>query len=300
MQARGQYSEVRVKRSEEAIDLSQRLRYCGARVLRLEETMPQPAKDDDPGKSKPNPADARAALAARIWPPVFALLCLTLALTDTFHFKGVEVKPIALALLVLATAPWSLPWFASLVASLKVGDVTLEFRQLKQELKEQQAIVGSIAELGVGGMVASSSSPEVQGMVSHAGSAAPDRGASVAQTASDRFSTSSENSRSKPVASGRKLSAEVKTFPGSNSLFMVHATVVSTDASKPLRDDTPVVFGLPTFATPTVEKAVKDGVATLDCLARGPFTLSAELEDLTLALDLARDVPYLPPGFASR
>ena len=86
--------------------------------------MPQPAKNDDTGKS-PNTPEDRPSRATKIWPFVFALLCLTLALSDILHFKSVEVKPIAIALLVLATTPWSLPWFASLVTSIKVGDVTL-------------------------------------------------------------------------------------------------------------------------------------------------------------------------------
>ena len=128
--------------------------------------MPQSVNNGGIGKYDPSKAGQASALAARIWPPLFAFFCVALALADIFHFKNVAVRPIALALVVLASAPWSLPWFAGLVQSLKVGDVTLNFRELQQKvaqqqktIEEQQNIVGSVAEVGVGGTAAAAERP---------------------------------------------------------------------------------------------------------------------------------------------
>ena len=264
--------------------------------------MPQSVNKGGIGKYDPSKAGQASALAARIWPPLFAFLCVALAVADIFHFKNMAVRPIALALVALATAPWSLPWFAGLVQSFKVGDVTLNFRELQQKvdqqqriIEEQQNIVGSVAEVGVGGTAAAAEGPVGPGK-SYAGTAAPDRGSGGMA----EVSAPEEDSTSKPEGAGRKLSAEVKPFPGSATLFAIHASVATTDPAKPLLDNTRVTFGLPTFATTEVEKTVKNGAATLDCLARGPFILSADLGEVVLKLDLARDIPYLPAGFVAR
>ena len=63
---------------------------------------------------------------SRAWPLMFALLCLALAAAD---YQGHRVIPTLIGLIALATAPWSLPWFANLVQSLKVGGVEFSFRQ---------------------------------------------------------------------------------------------------------------------------------------------------------------------------
>src|ERR1700730_2443840 len=63
---------------------------------------------------------------AKAWPLLFALLCLALAAAG---FQAHRVNTTLIGLVALATAPWSLPWFANLVQSLKVGGMELNFRQ---------------------------------------------------------------------------------------------------------------------------------------------------------------------------
>src|SRR6266849_2054351 len=204
---------------------------------------------------------------AKAWPFLFALLCLALAAAD---FQGHHVNPTLIGLIALATAPWSLPWFANLVQSLKVGGMELNFRQqieqkitaLDNQGKEVAAKVDEHAEAFAAALSSGIGRPrevasgnlEMSEAVSHSVAAAPDRGEPASPAAavpppSDSLPLDPEDPNKnqfggKPVANGRKLSAVVKAFPGSTDLFVVSASVVSTDATKPLTDDTPVTFYL--------------------------------------------------------
>jgi hypothetical protein len=107
------------------------------------------------------------------------------------------------------------------------------------------------------------------------------------------------------VARSRRLFAAVEAFPGSGDLFVITASVVSTDPTKPLTDDTPVTFYLhDTFAQKENRKLANRGTATVECVSSGAFTIGArvqeEEEDILLELDLARDVPGAPVAFTSR
>lgn len=243
--------------------------------------------------------------SVRIWAPLFAALCLGLAAVDVFD-KAHPIQPIVSALLVLASAPWSLPWFTQLVQSLKVGGVELNFReQVQQKLDEQQQkideqgrTVAAVAEHGVGGGGGGGSIAVLA--VSHASKAAPDRGSSALIGGAAEQDDSDPNKGQfggKAVAGGWRLSADVKRFPGSERLFMIHAVVAGSDALKPLVEGTEVVFYLhPTFSPRLARRAVKGGVAVMDCVAWGAFTLGVVVEEIRLELDLG-SVAGVPTGF---
>jgi hypothetical protein len=241
---------------------------------------------------------------SKTWPLVFSVLCLALVAVDFKH----HVSSTVIGLLALASAPWSLPWFADLVQSLKVGTMELNFRQhIEQKIDEQQKAVAAALSSGIGNPgPASSSGPGASGL-SHAILAAPDRGdtstADSDESASDMEDPNKGQFGGRPLANGRKLSAQVKPFPGSTELFLIHASVSSVDPTRPLIDDTPVIFYLhDSFAQKENQKLVKNGKASLDFVSRGAFTMGAvvqEENDVPLELDLAKDVPDAPLAFIS-
>ena len=116
---------------------------------------------------------------AKKWALLFALLCLGLAARDLF---GSHVNSTAIGLLALATAPWSLPWLADILQSLKVGGMELNFRQhIEQKvesLSEAQKATAAALSVGIGSPGSASSSnggTQISGL-SHASLVAPDRG----------------------------------------------------------------------------------------------------------------------------
>jgi hypothetical protein len=241
---------------------------------------------------------------SKTWPLVFSVLCLALVAVDFKH----HVSSTVIGLLALASAPWSLPWFADLVQSLKVGTMELNFRQhIEQKIDEQQKAVAAALSSGIGNPgPASSSGPGASGL-SHAILAAPDRGDTETPDAVESMSDMEDPNKGqfggRPLANGRKLSAQVKPFPGSTELFLIHASVSSVDPTRPLIDDTPVIFYLhDSFAQKENQKLVKNGKASLDFVSRGAFTMGAvvqEENDVPLELDLAKDVPDAPLAFIS-
>ena len=243
---------------------------------------------------------------AKAWPLLFAALCLVLVAVD---LHGPHVSSTVIGLLALATAPWSLPWFADLVSSLKVGGMELNFRQhIEQKIDEQQQAVAAALSSGIGSpRSASSDEPQTSGL-SHSIAAAPDRDETASPGAATSLSDPEDANKNqfggKPVASGRKLFAQVKAFPGSTELFLIRASVVSIDPTRPLIDDTPVIFYLhESFAQRVNRKLVKNCAATVECVSRGAFTIGAvvqEAEEIRLELDLAKDVPDAPLAFTAR
>lgn len=235
---------------------------------------------------------------------------------------GAKVDPTAIGLIALATAPWSLPWVAGLVTTLKVGGLEFNFRQqieqkiaaLDDQGKKVEAKVEEHAEAFAAALTSGIGRPgeiepgtlAMSGAASHSVAAAPDRGETV-NTAVTGFPDSDDANKNqfggKPVAQGRKLLAEVKAFPGSSDLFMIRASVVSADTTKPLIDGTQVTFYLhDSFAQKENRKLAKNGAATVDCVSAGAFTIGAEVQeekDILLELDL-KDVPGAPAGFTSR
>jgi hypothetical protein len=244
---------------------------------------------------------------SKAWPLLFALLCLALAAED---LRGRHIDPIVIGLIALATAPWSLPWFASLVQTLKVGSMELNFRQqIEQKIDDHEKAVAAALSSGIGRPnLGSTGEPDSSGL-SHAVPAAPDRGhPSSADMPADAVTDPEDPNKGefggKPLANGRKLFADVKPFPGSSDLFRIRASVVSVDPTRPLIDDTTVTFYLHyTFPQRENRQLVKNGVATLECVAWGAFTLGVvvqEAQDTRLELDLSKDVPDAPVAFTSR
>ena len=249
---------------------------------------------------------------AKKWALLFALLCLGLAARDLF---GSHVNSTAIGLLALATAPWSLPWLADILQSLKVGGMELNFRQhIEQKvesLSEAQKATAAALSVGIGSPGSASSSnggTQISGL-SHASLVAPDRGDGGSEDAGASLvpgpdDTNKNQFGGKPVANGRKLSAQVQPFPGSTELFVIQAAVVSIDSARPLFDDTPVIFYLhDSFAQKQNRKLAKNGSATIECVSRGAFTMGAvveEAQEVSLELDLAKDVPDAPMAFVSR
>jgi hypothetical protein len=239
---------------------------------------------------------------------VFSLLCLALAGLAVKEFHGVHINSTVIGLLALSTAPWSLPWFAELVQSLKIGTMELNFRQhIEQKVEEGQKAVAAALSSGIGNPgPASSNGPGASGL-SHSILAAPDRGDTSAPDADESLPDTEDPNKGmfggRPVGNGRKLSAQVKPFPGSSELFLIQASVSSVDPTRPLIDDTPVTFYLhDSFAQKENKKVVREGKAGLDFVSRGAFTMGAvvhEAEDVPLELDLARDVPDAPLAFIS-
>lgn len=244
---------------------------------------------------------------AKNWTSLFAVMCLLLVVVD---LSGHHVNSTVIALLALATAPWSLPWFANLVQSLKVGSMELSFREhIEQKIDEGQKAVAAALGAGIGSPGSASSGDSPVSGLSHAILAAPDRGDSGGEDAGASFVSAPDDPNKnqfggKPVANGRKLAAHVKPFPGSTELFVIRASVVSIDPTRPLLDETQVTFYLhDSFAQKENRKLVKNGAATIECVSRGAFTMGAvvaEAEGFPLELDLAKDVPDAPAAFVSR
>lgn len=100
---------------------------------------------------------------------------------------------------------------------------------------------------------------------------------------------------------GRRLSAKVQALnEGVSEFFRVTLEVRSTDPSRPLQK--PVSFSLhPTFARPRETVTPCGGVATLELIVWGSFTVGVVTDDgaTSLELDLA-ELPGVPDYFRDR
>jgi hypothetical protein len=102
---------------------------------------------------------------------------------------------------------------------------------------------------------------------------------------------------------GFRVSGEVSAMPQSTDVFLIHVAVEASAGRPPLLDGTAVVFHLhPTFGPEPVTVPASGGVATLDRLAWGSFTVGVAVQGVRLELDLAskKDVPDAPPLFRER
>jgi hypothetical protein len=96
----------------------------------------------------------------------------------------------------------------------------------------------------------------------------------------------------------RRLWAKIEPLAGTTEYFNVHIQVESTSESDPLRGK--VIFHLhPTFRKSVVEQVVRNGIAAIDRVAYGAFTVGAETDNGPLELNLA-DVPGSPVEFRER
>jgi len=103
----------------------------------------------------------------------------------------------------------------------------------------------------------------------------------------------------KAAAGGRVLRAQVKELPG--TLYCeVKLSVAANARGEPLSGN--VVFHLhPTFQPSVLQVPVAEGIAELQIMAWGAFTVGAEADggDTRLELDLSQD-PSFPAGFRAR
>lgn len=121
----------------------------------------------------------------------------------------------------------------------------------------------------------------------------------AAQQAEDQSDPNKGKFGGQAKSNGRVLSAAVSEIPGSTELFAVRVQVKS-ESDAPL--DKPVTFHLhPTFREPRVTVTPSAGVALLERICWGAFTVGVETDDgkTRLELDLAL-LPGAPQKFASR
>jgi hypothetical protein len=220
-----------------------------------------------------------------------SLLCLGLAAADYFGHKPPDTQVVWLVF--AAIVPWALPWLSTLFKSVKVGGMELDFRDLEAKIQETQEATRALAS-GIGvhqaGAPGPPSSPKTDGF----------QGKSLGTAEAGDFDGPEPDPPvlNPPVVGARRLSATVKPFLGSEELFMVHAWVNSTDIARPLAEGTPVTFHLPAFNPTVVVVRASGGLAAIDRVARGPFTIGAEVDGVRLALPL-NTVAGAPERFKS-
>ena len=243
----------------------------------------------------------------------FAFTLLFAAMAG-FHQFYAKLDPIVIALILLASLPWALPLLAPLVSSLKVGGLELVFREMKEQIAEtKQVAEAAVSALvtGVGrapgsapAMAAGGRASALDELVAHDAARMPRMGPASEEHEPEDGEASDPNRGSfggKAETGGRKLSAEVRAMPGSTDVFLVHLWVAATDGGRPLRDGTAVTFHLhPSFAQNAVTVAAKAGVAALDRMAWGAFTVGVEVEGVRLELNLATDLANAPDLFRRR
>ena len=103
-----------------------------------------------------------------------------------------------------------------------------------------------------------------------------------------------------PESNGRKVTATVRPTTYNKELFVISLQVVSTDPNKPLKDK--VIFHLhDTFVHPDRSIDVNNGLASLQVVAWGSFTVGIECDNgqTKLEIDLA-ELPDAPQFFKER
>lgn len=240
----------------------------------------------------------------------FAAVCIGLAIAHLLH--PLDSKFIGLVL--LATAPIFLPWVQQKISSMKVGGVEVNFRELKAQVDQNRQMVQATAA-------------QVMAVTEKPGKAKADRRARQARAGVDagaplahdpmkpalvigEAAIASESDANddpnkdqfggSPEHDGLRLRAKVTPMPQSTGYFLVHAWVEASAGAQALDDGTEVVFHLhQTFAEPVVRVEAQDGVAAIDRLAWGAFTIGAEIGTVRLELDLA-GLRGAPPEFRAK
>jgi len=240
----------------------------------------------------------------------FSLLSIALA---GYHRVDAKFDMTSIGLVLLAGLPWLLPMLAPLVSTLKVAGMELTFREMKQQIEENKQIAQATAAALVTGVgrapaaVASVAAPPVSRRITEEGVS---HGVPMPRLNEEEGEAdASEVDAGDPNAgrfggaaerSGRRLRAEVKAMPGSADLFLIHAWVSASDGARPPTDGTTVTFHLhPTYGQDVVKVPVSGGVAALDRIAWGAFTIGVEVEGIKLELNLA-DVAGAPDLFRQR
>ena len=227
---------------------------------------------------------------------MFAVVCVALA----FGHQRYKLEPASIALVLLAALPWVVPWIGPLISSLKFGGLELNFRELKAQIEENTkmtqataaAVMPVVQQSAVAAKAEAAASSE---FVSHG----VPLGGTPQQEAEDGDDPNKGRFGGSRERNGYRLDAEVTPMPQSTNYFLVHAWVEAT-GRRPLPDGKEVVFHLhPTFPQPVVTVKSSGGVASLDRLAWGAFTLGAEVEGVRLELDLATEISS-PKNFRDR
>jgi hypothetical protein len=259
-------------------------------------------------KPAPQPDPAPAPGAA---PYVFALVCVAMAVGSLF-FK-LDGKFIGLVLLALS--PWLAPKLLPFLETLKFGGVELKFRkELEERVTKTEQIAQATAAVVMPPKPARTRKKAMSAAVGAAESVldifdnavpAPplDAGEPAADAAADNDDPNKGNFGEQRERDGYRVSAEVTPVPQSTGVFLIHAWVDTTADRGSPRDGTPVVFHLhPSFGSGPVTVPARGGVAMLDRLAWGAFTIGVEVEGVRLELDLAspKDVPDAPADFRAR
>ena len=224
---------------------------------------------------------------------LFTLLCLGLADAEYRRQKPFDQQ--FLVFVLVAVLPWALPWLSTLFRSVKVGGMELNFRELEAKIQETREATQALAS-GIGMPEGSSTAGKSLGTAVAGDFGGPEGDQPARDLRRDELPD--EDFGNNPVVGSRRLSATVKPFLGSDELFMIHAWVNSTDLAKPLADGTPVTFYLPTFNPPVAVVKATGGLAAIDRVARGSFTLGAEVEGVRLGLTLS-SVAGVPERFKS-
>jgi hypothetical protein len=231
---------------------------------------------------------------------LFTLLCLGLAAAE--YRRKAPFDQQFVGLVFVAVLPWGLPWMSTLIKSLKVGGLELDFRELKAEIQEAREATKALAS-GLQAAPQPEATPPDGFTDKSLGTAVADdfEGPESDQTVPNlrKSEPRVDDFGNNPAADSRRLSATIKPFLGSDELFMIHASVNSTDPARPLVDGTPVTFYLPRFNPPVAVVKAADGVAAIDRVARGSFTLGAQVDGVRLGLRL-HTVPGAPERFKSQ
>jgi hypothetical protein len=231
----------------------------------------------------------------------FTLLFLTLAWVNHFH---TELKPATIGLVLLAALPWALPLLAPMLASLKFAGMELNFRELQQQVAENQQVAeAAVAALAAGvGKLPRKEAVELpsHGVLSH-GVPKPPREGDGEETEEENADDPNQGRfGGRAERDGKKLAAEVRAMPGAEDLFLVRVRVTASAGAPSLRDGAEVEFHLhPTFLQRVIRARVTEGVAEVKLVAWGAFTVGAVVEGVQLELNLAADVAA-PALFRSR
>jgi hypothetical protein len=250
-------------------------------------------------------------------PYVFAIVCLAMA-GGSLYFK-IDGKFIGLVLLALS--PWIAPKLLPFLETLKFGGMELKFRkELEERVTNTEQLAHATAarfmppkppgrtrtkkalSVAAGAEEFATAVDSVLGILDNAVPAPPLQSAEP-PAADDNDDPNKGKFGEQRERDGYRLGAVVTAVPQTTGVFLVHASVEPSAGRPPLRDGAEVVFHLhPTFGPQPVTVQASGGVATLDRLAWGAFTIGVEVEGVRLELDLAspKDVPDAPALFRER
>src|SRR5579883_1977159 len=228
-------------------------------------------------------------ISRKVGPMAFAGVCLGMA---AYHQWVHPLDAKFIGLVMLASAPWLIPWLAQFVSKVKVGDFELD-------IKEEIAQARQVAEAAAAAAMTGAGKPQAKTRHAKAGAhksagpvsydvTMPKIGEAAGEEASAEPTSDPNKGQfgGKPSRDGLSLNAEVRPMAQSSDFFLIHAWVQAEAGQTPLREGSEVTFHLhPTFPEVVVKVKAAGGVAAIDRLAWGAFTLGAEVGGTKLELD---------------